>query len=96
MIELLQERRVSLTQLARELDVSISTICRWTNPQRGARGKILESFNLGGRKYTTYQALERFISNTNAPQITGPTSRTSRQRESEIARAERRLKTDGI
>jgi len=91
MIDLLSEERLSLTALARELDVSVSTVWRWN--LRGIRGHRLECRNLGGRKYTTREAFTRFVEATN--EETAPTSRTNRQREGDIARAEKDLAEAG-
>ncbi|MDA0660988.1 MAG: DUF1580 domain-containing protein [Planctomycetota bacterium] len=37
-----------------------STIHRWAN--RGSRGKRLETIRVGGRRYISIEAIERFIS----------------------------------
>ena len=37
----------------------ISTLHRWR--LRGVRGRKLESFLSGGRRFTTYEAIERFL-----------------------------------
>ena len=42
--------------------VHISTVYRWT--LRGVRGKTLESTLLGGIRYTSLEALERFLGAT--------------------------------
>ncbi|TWT36631.1 hypothetical protein KOR34_15700 [Posidoniimonas corsicana] len=36
-----------------------STIYRWV--QRGVRGKVLESYEIGGVRYTSVEALQRFM-----------------------------------
>lgn len=90
--DLLSETRVSLTALARELDVSLSTCWRWT--LRGIKGYRLESFSLGGRKFTTRQAFERFIACTNGERVVA--GETPRQRERAVERAERRAEQLGV
>ena len=94
--ELLQEERLSLVQLAREEDVSPSTVWRWV--LNGVRGVTLESFNAGAKRYTTRPAYGRFVSGTTAAAASGPmpSVRTPRQRERAIDRAEDELARQGI
>ena len=89
--DLLKETKVPLTQLAREQDVDVSTAWRWT--LRGVRGHVLESFNLGGRKFTTRQAFARFVARINGEPIR---SETPRQREKRLRAAEKRAESLGV
>jgi len=95
--DLLSENRVSMTQLARQMGVTIPTIWRWR--QRGIRGIKLETFLIGGRRFTTTEAHRRFVEATTAA-ADGParptTARTSRQRQRAIEEAERALDAAGI
>ena len=59
---LLREDRLSLTDLATQQGVSASTVWRWA--MRGIRSKRLETFTIGGRRYTTAEAFARFITAT--------------------------------
>ena len=43
----------------------ISTVWRWIN--RGIRGHRLETMHVGGRRYTTEQAITRFLEKTQVP-----------------------------
>ena len=67
-IDLANERMVAVTEVPEHLPrrrgkkVHISTIYRWI--QRGARGKVLESALLGGIRYTSLEALQRFLGDT--------------------------------
>lgn len=76
---------------------NISTVYRHFT--RGCRGVRLETFVEGGRRYTTIEAIARFIERTTA-NSTGaslPTPRpTSRQREVEIRKAEKESANAGI
>lgn len=96
-IDLLAETRSSMTELARQLGVTIPTIWRWR--QRGVRGVRLETYMLGGRRYSTQEAHRRFVEATTLA-ADGPqpatTARTSRQRQAAIDRAERELDAAGI
>lgn len=93
--DLLAETRLSLNQLAREQDVALSTCWRWA--LRGVRGHRLECFSLGGRRYTTREAFTRFVERTTAAATGEPVpSRTNRQRERDIAAAQRELAESGI
>lgn len=69
---------------------NLSTVYRHFG--RGCRGVFLETFVAGGRRYTTIEAIRRFVERTtaNSPGASLPPSRpTNRQREAEIAKAER-------
>ena len=92
---LLSEKRISMTELARQLDVTIPTVWRWR--QRGVRGIRLETFMLGGRRFTTAEAHRRIVDRTTAA-ANGetPKARSNRQRERAIAAAERLLDEAGI
>jgi hypothetical protein len=58
----------------------------------GVRGVRLDSIILGGRRYTSVEALERFTAAcTAAANGTAPEVRTSAQREAAIAAAEAEL-----
>lgn len=90
--QLLRETRLQLSHLARRQDVSPTTVWRWTT--RGVSGHVLESFNVGGKRFTTEEAFQRWIIAQNGgPQ---PTPGYSKRREREIAAAERELKKRGI
>ena len=69
---------------------NLSTVYR--HFRRGCRGARLETFVAGGRRFTTIEAIARFVQRTtaNSPGSSLPPSRpTSRQREREITAAER-------
>ena len=59
------EHPLTLRQVADHLPkrngkkVHYSTIYRWST--KGARGRILESFLVGGIRYTTIEAVQRFL-----------------------------------
>ena len=97
MVELLQETRVSLTQLAREQGVYMPTVWRWA--MKGARGVKLETMQIGGRRYTTQEAFQRFVERgtaaANGGSVTSAT-RTNRQRKAAIDHANAELDAAGI
>jgi len=73
----------------------ISTVWRWI--QRGVRGVKLETVLIGGRRYTSNEALERFVSRTTAAAAGEPApTRTPTQRQRAILAAERELAAAGI
>lgn len=75
---------------------NLSTVYRHFS--RGCRGIRLETFVAGGRRYTTVEAIARFIERTtaNSPGASVPPScPTSRQREAVIRKAEREFE-EGI
>lgn len=63
MSSLLNESRISLTKLAKELGVHASTVWRWS--LRGVGGNRLEHYTLGGRRYTSREAFDRFVARSN-------------------------------
>lgn len=58
--------------------VHMTTIYRWV--QRGARGKVLESILLGGVRYTSLEALQRFMG-------TGPADLREQRRAAQLRNA---------
>ena len=72
--------------------LAISTVYRWV--QVGVRGVKLEYLQIGGMKVTTVAALQRFFERLTGDKPETPTAK-SRQRQREIARAERELKATG-
>lgn len=63
MSNLLDEPRITLSALAKRECVHLSTCWRWC--LKGCRGERLESFNVGGKKFTTSPAFERWLSRIN-------------------------------
>jgi len=94
---ILSEQKLSLPQAARRLGVNPSTVWRWT--LRGVRGVMLETISIGAKRFTSAEALERFVEATTAA-ARGPArptvSRTSKQRQRAIEAAERELDAAGI
>ena len=93
---MLTEQKLSLTQLAHREGVNICTCWRWA--KRGVRGVRLETYNVGGRRWTTEEAFARFVEGTTAAVNGEPVTelRINRQRETAIARAERELEKAGV
>lgn len=52
-----QEKPVEMKAVANWASVQLRTVYGWTNRQRGPR---LESFKLGGKRYTTWSMVSRF------------------------------------
>lgn len=73
----------------------VSTVWRWV--LYGVRGIRLETFVVGTQRFTTLEAIERFIAATTA-KANGepPPNRTPRQRKRAIRAAERELRQAGI
>lgn len=94
---ILQEQKLTLTEAARRVGVNPSTCWRWA--LNGVRGCKLETFSIGVQRFTTFEALERFIAGTTAAASNSPmpsVSRTPRQRDAAIERAEKELAAEGI
>jgi len=97
MKQLLREQRISLSGLAKEEDISTPTAWRWA--QRGIKGTRLETFSVGGRRFTTREAFQRFvekISRASSCAIGLPNPRTRRQEEADRHHAENELSRDGF
>lgn len=76
---------------------NVSSIYRWLG--KGIRGARLETIVVGGQRFTSVEAIQRFIERTtaNSPGASAPVPRpTSRQREAAIRRAERELRAAGV
>ncbi|MBI1311302.1 DUF1580 domain-containing protein [bacterium] len=59
MITELKETRFSVNQVASACDVHAGTVWRWI--QRGAKGRKLAAFRIGGRTYIAARALREFM-----------------------------------
>lgn len=96
-IDIQSENLLNFSQAAKILPgrPHISTIHRWR--LRGVGGVKLESCLVGGRRFTSREALQRFASATTAA-ANGepPTIHTPRQQERSIRKAEEDLARDGI
>ena len=94
---ILSEQTVTLTEASRIFPgrPHSSTLWRWH--QRGCRGIRLETAVIGGRRYTSREAIERFIGRTTEARNGAPVNfKPSRQRQAEIAKAEAELEAAGI
>jgi hypothetical protein len=97
MIDIHREHMLTITSAARELPGKphVSTLWRWIN--RGVRGVRLSTIMVGGTRYTSREALQTFCeATTAAADGTATPSRTSKQRQRDIDRAERELSEAGI
>jgi hypothetical protein len=91
-VDIYSEQLLSLTDAAKSLPgrPAASTIFRWR--LRGVRGVKLETCLIGGRRYTSMEALERFSAATTASADGQPLPvRTPSQRQLAIKRAEQEL-----
>ena len=62
----------------------------------GGGGVKLETFCVGGRRYTTAEAFARFVVRRSAAQSASTTADTNRQRQAAISRAEQVLRDAGV
>ena len=99
-IDIETERMVPLAQSPKHIPgrPNASTPYRWATV--GVRGGIrLETVVVGGKRFTSIEAIQRFIRATtaNSPGASAPVPRpTSRQREAAIRKAERELRAAGV
>ena len=90
-----QKERLTINEVARHLDVHVSTVWRWTSP-RGVGGTRLRTFKIGGRKVVVRADLDAFLAELNADQSEPTKAKMSAARERQIAAAEARLQAAGI
>lgn len=101
-VDILNEDVVSLNDAAKILPnrPHVSTMWRWY--KRGVRGIRLETAVLGGKRYTSKEAIQRFVERTTEAHDRGgaaptkPINETMRQRRAAIEKAERELSAAGI
>ena len=96
-IDINTESPLRLNEAAKSLPTRphVSTLWRWN--QKGVRGIKLETILIGGIRYTSEEALQRFFDRTTAAADgTEFTPRTSAQRQRSIEQAERELNDAGI
>jgi hypothetical protein len=93
-IDILGESRLTPAAAARELDVNVSTVWRWI--LRGIKGHRLESALIGGKRFTSFEALSRFVAQINASPGELPVVRTFKQRDRAVAKAMRELEVAGL
>lgn len=89
-IDVESETLIDFASAARELPgraVCIQTLHRWR--LRGVRGAKLESCIIGGRRFTSREAVARFIAGQNASE--SPPAMSKQQREKQSAAARREL-----
>jgi hypothetical protein len=94
MIDLTAEKLLTLSQAASLLPgrPSVATLWRWRT--KGARGRRLESVLIGGKVFTSAEAIQRFAcqqGGAEPQQLRSPT-----RRERDIRRAEEELADSGI
>ena len=70
---------------------NLSTLHRWR--LKGVRGVRLESCLLGGKRYTSLEALQRFTDRTSAAGNSGATAPSQERR---IQQAEEELRREGL
>ncbi|REK12638.1 MAG: DUF1580 domain-containing protein [Planctomycetota bacterium] len=94
MIDLTNEHLLTLAEAASLLPdrPSIATLWRWRT--RGAHGRRLESIVLGGKVYTSREAIQRFARQSGGDDTS--TIRTPAARQQAIARAAKALDEAGI
>jgi hypothetical protein len=92
----LSESLVSLIEATRLIPgrPHISSLHRWRT--RGVRNVRLETTVVGGRRYTSREAIERFIDRSTAAANHAPSSQTTVQSRRAAEQAARELADDGI
>jgi hypothetical protein len=93
---LLSEDRISVSSLAKELDLHVGTVIRWCTSgtlASGSRRRVkLEHFRMGGSIHTSRQAFRRYVAALNSSGGTvgeAPGARTAAQRRRDAEAASR-------
>ncbi len=94
MIDIETEQLRLLTKASADLPghPHVSTVVRWW--RRGVRGVRLETILIGGRRYTSREALQRFVARLSSQSDPEPPLPARRQRD--IAAVEEQLDDEGI
>jgi hypothetical protein len=71
-----------------------STVWRWY--RHGVRGVRLETIVVGGRRFTSHEAVQRFIARTTAARDGQPARAACERRQQAIAKAEAELAAAGL
>jgi hypothetical protein len=71
----------------------LSTLIRWS--KRGVRGVRLETLVVGGRRFTSVEAIARFLARLNADHSTGRAA-AAPQAQPMIEQVEKQLDAEGI
>ncbi len=71
--------------------IHYSTVYRWAT--KGVRGRVLETVRVGGVRYTTVEALERFLSAPTLVNLEAPKSATL---DDELTAIQRQLDDAGV
>lgn len=85
MIDFANEEPIAITQAPSHIPgrPALSTIWRWL--QVGVRGRKLESAMAGGRRFTSKQAILRFLASSDSEQPRASVSPSQRRRQSDAA-----------
>ncbi len=89
MIDTESETLFPLARGSREIQSRPSTATLWRWALRGVRGVTLESLVIGGRRYTSREAVARFTRNLNAPRAAAQSPEPARRTEEKKVAAKR-------
>jgi len=97
MIDLLTETIFPVSEGPKHIPGRPSKASCWRWVLQGVGGVKLESALIGGKRFTSHEAIQRFVDRrTAATDHNAPPSMTSRQRDCEIDRAEREASEAGL
>lgn len=99
MIDLATEKLVLVEKcghLFPEPEPTQATLFRWADPARGCAGCVLESLKIGRRRYTTENAIHRFIFALNASSSEETPGVTPGQRARQAETADKVLQDAGL
>jgi hypothetical protein len=97
MIDLLTETIFPVSEAPKHIPGRPSKASCWRWVLQGVGGVKLESAVIGGKRFTSHEAIQRFVDRrTAATDDNAPPSLTSPKREREISRAEREATEAGL
>jgi hypothetical protein len=95
MVDISADKIITLNDAAALLGRRISYSTWWRGGNRGVRGHKLQLTRIGGRTAVSVEALQTFIAAINSDGA-APATRTNRQRQAAIKRAQAECEAAGI
>lgn len=83
MLDIQKETPVSLFEVAEKFNVTVTTVRKWTNPNKRHH---LETAKIGGKRFTTWEAVQRFVEPDNPEAEKAAIIRASHERAMKVLR----------
>lgn len=95
-IDVTRETLVTLAEASHRMPGRPAIRSMWRYVLTGVGGHKLETVKAGGRRFTSEEAIDRFIAKCTGGESEATKGSSRRAREREITRAERELEQDGF